>query len=572
MTKKQWILLGGGLTFGGAVVATAAIIAVTSKGKANEVTPADNFKKNNQTVLTKTVANITINDKATLQSALSAYAQLTPQEQAKLVNEKVKMDQLNLQIQDLEKIAKFKSDNSAALAKTKTTVAISDKAAVDAALTNYSQVVGTIIDGITKLQSEKTLLDDLRKQINDLESAKALNDHNTSEADKFKQDNANILAKSKASVQVSDKSDVEYALNWYDKFDQAIKNLLSSEKSLLDELKVKIQNLEQENKFNADHSVALNFTVEDLTLQDKTLVEAANSAFNELSNESKTKLASTKTLLDDLVAQLPKLETLKSQLQTIIDTRVLIQEEKTKFTTLVNNEKTLKEYNNLKDSTFEEYFKKVHEEIKAKISTELGDNQDAKDLIAKADEIFKKENWTDQEMKALEEQIKTAKANNAQYQLIFSTFTKEPTVDQENNSIVFYLKYDQNKLNEFASKFVKVKVVLNQGGEEYIQETTRPIQNPIWQGNDLVEKLAIRTGKKVTLGNYKNPQYTEQGAAKGENGTDKNSSDDSTNATNTNFTATIYFKDENDNEYKYAVIIYKADPAKNKQASSNSSS
>lgn len=175
-------------------------------------------------------------------------------------------------------------------------------------------------------------------------------------------------------------------------------------------------------------------------------------------------------------------------------------------------------------------------------------------------------------MKALEEQIKTAKANNAQYQLIFSTFTKEPTVDQENNSIVFYLKYDQNKLNEFASKFVKVKVVLNQGGEEYIQETTRPIQNPNWQGNDLVEKLAIRTGKKVTLGNYKNPKYTEQGTAKGENGTDKNSSDDSTNATNTNFTATIYFKDENDNEYKYAVITYKADPAKNKQASSNSSS
>jgi hypothetical protein len=165
--------------------------------------------------------------------------------------------------------------------------------------------------------------------------------------------------------------------------------MLTNEHTRLQELKTQIATLEQEVKYREDHSVILKETEEGLILKLKDLVSSALSDYESLNADNKTKLTSEKLLLEKLSSQVTKLETLKAEVTSAYQTRILIQEKKQEFETNVNDDKTLAQYNELKDS-IEPYLTSIYETTKQKITSELGDTPEAKELLTKAEEINKK--------------------------------------------------------------------------------------------------------------------------------------------------------------------------------------
>ena len=133
------------------------------------------FKSDNAEVLTKTPETVTVADKTAVEKALNEYNGLSPEAQAKLTDEKANLDALKAKIAEQEaqeaqdaEVAKFKSDNADALAKTPETVTISDKDAVAKALADYAKLSPA---SQAKLTDEKANLDKLQAKIAEQDAA-----------------------------------------------------------------------------------------------------------------------------------------------------------------------------------------------------------------------------------------------------------------------------------------------------------------------------------------------------------------------------------------------------------------
>ncbi|WP_120160839.1 hypothetical protein [Mycoplasmopsis bovirhinis] len=150
-------------------------------------------------------------------------------------------------------------------------------------------------------------------------------DPNVTAANSFKTTHSEVLNKTISNITLPDEAKVTAALNAYNSLQQAVKNNLTSQKTLLDNLNAKILELKQEqnkptpdqtetaaNNFKNSHATVLAKTVDTLTLGDETNVNNALNAFNNLEQNVKDKLTSEKTLLDQLVA---KIADLKEQAQ-----------------------------------------------------------------------------------------------------------------------------------------------------------------------------------------------------------------------------------------------------------------
>ncbi|MDR2581185.1 MAG: T9SS type A sorting domain-containing protein, partial [Fibromonadaceae bacterium] len=209
----------------------------------------------------------------------------------------------------------FRIDHAEALGKTTATVAIADKAIVNAAITAYgalNQAVRTL------LATEKTLLDALLTKITELEAAEAIEQANQLAATKFRTDHAEALGKTTATIAITDKAAVEAAITAYNELAVAVQTLLATEKALLDELLAKIAELEaaeaieQANQlaatqFRTDHATALSKTTATVAIADKAAVEAAITAYDALNQAVQTLLATEKALLDALLAEIAEL-------------------------------------------------------------------------------------------------------------------------------------------------------------------------------------------------------------------------------------------------------------------------
>ncbi|ATO30848.1 hypothetical protein CO229_01840 [Mycoplasmopsis bovirhinis] len=152
-------------------------------------------------------------------------------------------------------------------------------------------------------------------------------DPNVTAANSFKTTHSEVLNKTISNITLPDEAKVTAALNAYNKLEQAVKNNLTSQKTLLDNLNAKILQLKQAqnkpepapdqtetaaNNFKNAHATVLAKTVDTLALEDETNVNNALNAFNNLEQNVKDKLTSEKTLLDQLVA---KIADLKEQAQ-----------------------------------------------------------------------------------------------------------------------------------------------------------------------------------------------------------------------------------------------------------------
>ncbi|GHV25762.1 hypothetical protein AGMMS4952_04370 [Spirochaetia bacterium] len=127
---------------------------------------ADTFKTTHAVILEKTVDTVAISDEADVDTALAAYELLSADAKDLLTAEKTLLDSLKAKIDELKAnqtaADAFKTTHAAILAETVDTVAISDEAAVDAALAAYELLSADAKDLLT---AEKTLLDSLKVKI-----------------------------------------------------------------------------------------------------------------------------------------------------------------------------------------------------------------------------------------------------------------------------------------------------------------------------------------------------------------------------------------------------------------------
>ena len=207
---------------------------------------ADAWKAENADILGKTVDNVAVTDEAAVDSALAGYDELTPGAQGLVTEEKALLDSLKAKINELKAGAEVKAEadawkqqNADILGKTVEDVAITDEAAVDAALAGYGQLSPEAQGLVT---DEKALLDSLKAKINELKAGAEVK----AEADAWKQQNADILGKTVGDVAITDEAAVDAALAGYEDLSSEAQGLVSDEKALLDSLKSKIDELKKE--------------------------------------------------------------------------------------------------------------------------------------------------------------------------------------------------------------------------------------------------------------------------------------------------------------------------------------
>jgi hypothetical protein len=265
---------------------------------------------------------------AEIQTALDAYNALSPAAKALLpaetnaqfdalaailaeVNAQItKLEEENASPADREAADSFGNTYRAILEKTTDNVVISDKEAVQAALTAYDSLTDAVKDLLT---NEKTLLDGLLTKIGQLETAAAEAAANQQAADDFTTDHSAALALTVETVAIANKGIVEGALTAYNGLSAAVKALLPTDtgtklQALLDQIDV----LEADtvaNAFRTTHAAILAKTTDNVAISDKTAVNAALMAYDVLSAPAKALLTNEKTLLDGLSTKIGQLET-----------------------------------------------------------------------------------------------------------------------------------------------------------------------------------------------------------------------------------------------------------------------
>jgi hypothetical protein len=272
------------LTKSGTATVTVAMSAIETEVAA--------FKSAHSVILSKTVGDIATTDEAAVNTALSAYYSLSQAAQDLLGVQKTLLDNLKTKIGELKTAEAFKSVHSAILAKTVENIAIVDEAAVDNALAAYNSLAQVVKDLLTV---EETLLDNLKTKIEELK------------VEAFRSGHSEILAKTVGDITISDETAVDAALDAYSGLSQAVKDLLTNEKTLLDSLKTMIEDLKAAEEFKSDHSVILSKAVGNIVIADGSAVNAALTAHSGLSQAAQDLLTAEKILLDSLKAKIDTL-------------------------------------------------------------------------------------------------------------------------------------------------------------------------------------------------------------------------------------------------------------------------
>ncbi|MFO7969692.1 MAG: hypothetical protein R6U15_06270 [Candidatus Izemoplasmatales bacterium] len=232
--------------------------------------------------LALTVGTVEISDKAAVEQALSAYDLLSVEAKANLTVEKTLLDNLLIEINEKEAI-------EAATISVEIAEGSILQADVDAA-----QILVTALPAGT----EKTALQNRLDAVQDIIDEIIL----------FETNHASALALTVGTVEVSDKAIVEAALADYALLSVEAKAKLTDEKTLLDNLLIEINNqiptATQVAEFRADHASALALTVGTVDISDKAIVEAALTDYALLSEAAKIELTSEKTLLDNLLLEI----------------------------------------------------------------------------------------------------------------------------------------------------------------------------------------------------------------------------------------------------------------------------
>ena len=265
------------------------------------------FITNNEYTLALTVETVEATDRSYVEVALAAYDNLSTTAQAEISIQKALLDSLLLEIERQEavssEIASYIMDYAYELALTVETVDISDRPIVEVALAAYDNLS---VDAQFGLTTEKSLLDSLLVEIERQEAVEL-------EVETFTTDHAIVLALTTSTVVIGDQAIIDSALDAYDLLSIDAKLELSDEKALLDSLENEIRviplTIELEVAiFITDHAYALALTVETVQISNKSYVEVALAAYDNLSVAVQAELTTEKALLDSLIEEIERQE------------------------------------------------------------------------------------------------------------------------------------------------------------------------------------------------------------------------------------------------------------------------
>lgn len=249
-------------------------------------------------IFSKTVETLTLEDKEALTAANTAYGELLAGTKLETLVEssKEKLDALANQMLVLETgsaVAAFQTKHGDVLALTTETVKIQDETLVQAALADFA---GLNAAAQAELTEEKSLLDALSGKIAGMKEAEA-----------FRTEYAEALALTEDTVTSEDNVKVGLALDALKKLSETAQAELAEEKAHLEALSAKIAGLKAAESFRTAHGDALGLTTATVKSSDKAAVEAALTAYEALTADAKAELSEEKTLLDTLAQKIEEL-------------------------------------------------------------------------------------------------------------------------------------------------------------------------------------------------------------------------------------------------------------------------
>lgn len=247
---------------------------------------AETFRTVYASPLALTVGTVEISDKSSVLAALSAYDLLSVDAQNELLTEKALLDSLLVQIELEEDIL------------------IATNAVIYAESTN-NQVDLDAAQVLVDLLPAGTIKTNLQARIDAVQLI-------INQVDLFLFDHQVVLALTTATVQLTDKTDVEAALADYALLSAGAKAELSAEKALLDDLLAEINSQVPTEtlvlEFLANHAVALALTPATVQISNLAIVELALDAYDALTPAAQQELLTEKALLDSLLDQIHVLQ------------------------------------------------------------------------------------------------------------------------------------------------------------------------------------------------------------------------------------------------------------------------
>ena len=249
-------------------------------------------------IFSKTVETLTLEDKEALTAANTAYGELLAgtKLETSVESSKEKLDALANQMLVLETgsaVAAFQTKHGDVLALTAETVKIQDETLVQAALADFADLNAA---AQAELTEEKSLLDALAGKIAGMKEAEA-----------FRTEYAEALALTEDTVTSEDNVKVGLALDALKKLSETAQAELAEEKAHLEALSAKIAGLKAAESFRTAHGDVLALTTATVKSSDKAAVEAALTAYEALTADAKAELSEEKTLLDTLAQKIEEL-------------------------------------------------------------------------------------------------------------------------------------------------------------------------------------------------------------------------------------------------------------------------
>jgi|GEM_PF-6684433 len=199
---------------------------------------ADEFRDTHAAILSITVATVTIEDRTALNAAFSDYRELIADVRVLLIEERTLLGNLAARINELE-VAVFITTHAHILSRTVTTLILADSTAVNAALIELESLEASVR---AMLIDERILLDSLLVRLIALERASP-----ETAATLFRETHKDVLALTIEYVEIADRSRIEMVLTIFNNQPDEAQELLAKEKALLDSLINRITRLEFEN-------------------------------------------------------------------------------------------------------------------------------------------------------------------------------------------------------------------------------------------------------------------------------------------------------------------------------------
>ncbi len=252
------------------------------------------------------VEDLTLDDMDDVEIARDAYEALTPSQQLlvtnldKLVAAETRMAELVADQEATDAANSFRETHEEVLDLTPETVSTDDRNKVETALAAFENLPEAVQ---AKLADEKELLDSLLARIGQIDQAAA------EEVEELIDELPAV-----EDLTLDDMDDVEAARDAYEALTPSqqalVTNLdkLAAAETRMAELVADQEATNEANHFRETHEEALALTVETVSFDDRSKVETALAAFENLPEAVQAKLADEKELLDNLLAKIEQID------------------------------------------------------------------------------------------------------------------------------------------------------------------------------------------------------------------------------------------------------------------------